>query len=99
MDAVTSVPDPVNEPIRTYAPGTSERESLQRRLAELKSEKHELTQTIGGKQRIAQGEAFDVVQPHDHSHVLGVSAHASLEDVKDAVQAAKSAAREWGELP
>ncbi|WP_199432455.1 L-glutamate gamma-semialdehyde dehydrogenase [Qaidamihabitans albus] len=99
MDAVTSVPVPVNEPVRTYAPGTAERESLLRRLAELEADKHELTQTIGGRHALAGGEPFDVVEPHDHGHVLGVSAQASREDVAGAVGAAKSAAREWSELP
>jgi 1-pyrroline-5-carboxylate dehydrogenase len=99
MDAVTSVPVPANEPVHTYAPGTSGRESLQRRLAELEGDKHELTQTIAGKRRLAAGEPFDVVQPHDHGHVLGVSAQATREDVADAVAAAKAAAREWSELP
>ncbi|TMZ51472.1 1-pyrroline-5-carboxylate dehydrogenase, partial [Klebsiella pneumoniae] len=74
MDAVTSVPVPANEPVRTYAPGTAERESLQAQLAELESERHELPQTIGGRRRMAGGDPFDVVQPHDHGHVLGVSA-------------------------
>ncbi|SFP33785.1 1-pyrroline-5-carboxylate dehydrogenase [Amycolatopsis arida] len=99
MDAVTSVPTPVNEPVHSYATGTTERESLQRRLAELAAEKHELPQTIGGRRRFAGGETFDVVQPHDHAHVLGVSAQATDEDVADAVAAAKQAAPGWRELP
>ncbi|WP_019814165.1 L-glutamate gamma-semialdehyde dehydrogenase [Saccharomonospora saliphila] len=98
MDAVTSVPTPANEPVHTYAPGTPERESLQRMLAELEADRHELTQTIGGRRRLAGGERFDVVQPHDHGHVLGVSAQATRADVSDAVGAAKAAAREWSEL-
>ena len=97
MDAVTSVPAPVNEPVHTYAPGSAERESLQRRVAELEAEKHELPQTIGGRRRLAGGEAFDVVQPHDHAHVLGVSANATREDVTDA-ELAKFRARARGGL-
>ncbi|GAA4665463.1 MULTISPECIES: L-glutamate gamma-semialdehyde dehydrogenase [Amycolatopsis] len=99
MDAVTNVPQPSNEPVLTYAPGTPERDSLQRRLAELAAEKHELPQTIGGRRRLAGGEAFDVVEPHDHGHVLGVSAQATPEDVADAVEAAKLAAPGWRQLP
>ncbi|PXY21066.1 L-glutamate gamma-semialdehyde dehydrogenase [Prauserella muralis] len=99
MDAVTSVPVPVNEPVRGYAPDSAERASLQRRLAELEADKHELTQTIGGRRRLAGGEPFDVVQPHDHGHVLGVCAQATAEDVGEAVSAAKAASREWAELP
>jgi 1-pyrroline-5-carboxylate dehydrogenase len=99
MDAVSSVPEPVNEPVRTYAPGSVERETLQRRIAELEGERHELTMTVGGEQRMAGGEAIDVVQPHDHRHVLGVSAQATGKDVADAVAAAKQAAPAWRELP
>jgi 1-pyrroline-5-carboxylate dehydrogenase len=99
MDAVTSVPQPYNEPVRSYAPGSAERESLQRRIAELEGAKHELTMTIGGRRRKAGGEPIDVVQPHDHAHVLGVTAQADADDVADAVQAAKDAAPAWRELP
>jgi 1-pyrroline-5-carboxylate dehydrogenase len=99
MDAVTSVPTPANEPVHSYAPGMAERESLARRIAELEADKHELPQTIGGRRRLAAGDTFDVVEPHDHGHVLGVSAQATPEDAADAVAAAKQAAPAWRELP
>src|SRR5437763_3871177 len=99
MDAITTVPAPVNEPVRGYAPGSAERESLQRRIAELAGEKHELSQVIGGAHRMAGGDAFEVVQPHDHAHVLGVSAQATDQDVADAVAAARQAAPAWRALP
>jgi 1-pyrroline-5-carboxylate dehydrogenase len=99
MDAISSVPTPANEPVRGYAPGSAERESLTRRIAELEGERHELTMTIGGERRMAGGDPIDVVQPHDHQHVLGVSAQATGKDVADAVAAAKQAAPAWRELP
>ncbi|TWG08498.1 L-glutamate gamma-semialdehyde dehydrogenase [Saccharopolyspora dendranthemae] len=95
MDAITSVPVPYNEPVKGYAPGSPERESLQKRVAELESERIELTQTIGGKQRMAGGDRFDVVQPHDHAHVLGTAGQATGDDVAAAVAAAKDAAAGW----
>jgi 1-pyrroline-5-carboxylate dehydrogenase len=99
MDAVSSVPAPSNEPVRGYAPGSPERESLQRRVAELEGDKHEFTMTIGGKHRMAGGDAIDVVQPHDRHHVLGVATQATQQDVADAVAAAKQAAPAWRALP
>ncbi|HSL08798.1 MAG TPA: L-glutamate gamma-semialdehyde dehydrogenase [Pseudonocardiaceae bacterium] len=99
MDAITSTPAPRNEPVRGYAPGSPERESLTRRLAELAAQRTELTMTIGGVQRMAGGEPFDVVAPHRHAHVLGASAQASTTDVADAVRAAMHAAPAWRELP
>ena len=95
MDAITSVPVPYNEPVKGYAPGSPERESLQKRVAELESERVELTQTIGGTQRMAGGDRFDVVQPHDHAHVLGTAGQATADDVAAAVAAAKNAAAGW----
>ncbi|WP_158850025.1 L-glutamate gamma-semialdehyde dehydrogenase [Saccharothrix deserti] len=99
MDAVTSPPEPVNETARAYAPGSADRDSLLRRLAQLEGERHELTMTIGGARRMAGGEPVDVVQPHDHRHVLGVTGQATPADVADAVHAAKDAARPWRDLP
>ncbi|MGH3882124.1 MAG: L-glutamate gamma-semialdehyde dehydrogenase [Pseudonocardiaceae bacterium] len=99
MDAITSTPAPRNEPVRSYAPGTPERDSLTRTLAELAAQRAELTMTIGGVPRMAGGEPFDVVAPHRHTHVLGASAQATAADVTAAVRAAMQAAPAWRELP
>src|SRR5687768_6114460 len=99
MDAVFSVPDPKNEPVRSYAPGSAERESLQRRLVDLSAERPDLTMTVDGRQRMAGGDRIDVVQPHNHRHVLGVTANATGKDAADAVAAAKRAAAGWRDLP
>src|SRR3712207_3114320 len=98
MDAVTRVPAPRNEPVLNYAPGSPERAALEARLAELATEKVELTSTIGGSQRMAGGERFDVVQPHRHAAVLGTSAHATHADAEAAIRGAKEAAPAWQEL-
>jgi 1-pyrroline-5-carboxylate dehydrogenase len=99
MDAITSTPAPHNEPVRSYAPQTHERESLIRTLSELADQRTELTMTIDGVQRMAAGRPFEVVAPHRHAHVLGTSAQASAADVTDAVRAATKAAPAWRELP
>jgi len=99
MDAVTSVPPPANEPIRSYVPGSAERASLEARLKELASERIDLTITVGGEQRMAGGAPVDVVQPHRRSAVLGTLNNATAGDVTAAVAAAKKAARAWRALP
>ena len=53
MDAVTNVPQPVNEPVHDYAPGSPEREKLTARLKEMATERVELTMAIGGEHRLA----------------------------------------------
>ncbi len=99
MDAITFAPAPRNEPVRGYPPGSPERDSLTRALAAMAAQRAELTMTIGGAQRMADGEPFDVVAPHRHAHVLGTSAQANACDVADAVRAATRAAPAWRELP
>jgi 1-pyrroline-5-carboxylate dehydrogenase len=95
MDAVTQVPSPANEPVKSYAPGSAERESLTRRLAELAGEQVELTATIGGLTRPGGGEPVQVVMPHDHRHVLGTLHNSTEQDAEDAVKAAYDAAEDW----
>ncbi len=99
MDAITQPPVPVNEPVHSYAPGSPERASLEARLKEMAGDQVELTMTVGGRQRMAGGDRFDVVQPHRHSSVLGVSAQATTDDVAASVDAALAAAPAWRDLP
>jgi 1-pyrroline-5-carboxylate dehydrogenase len=98
MDAVTNVPLPVNEPVRSYAPGSPERAALENRVKELAGERAELTMTVGGQHRMGSGERVDVVQPHNHRHVLGQLGTATDDDVAEAIAAARQAAPGWREL-
>ena len=88
MDAVTQVPAPANEPVKTYAPGSPERAELESTLKRMASEPRELTMTIGGEQRFGGGEPIDVVQPHNRHHVLGTMHGSTHEDARAAVDAA-----------
>ena len=95
MDAVTQVPAPVNDPVRQYAPGSAERADLESTLKRMAGEPRELTMTIGGQRRLGGGEPIDVVQPHNHRHVLGTLRGATHEDARAAVDAAMAAAPMW----
>jgi 1-pyrroline-5-carboxylate dehydrogenase len=99
MDANTRPPLPHNEPIRGYAPGSPERHALRATLAEMSGRTVALPATIDGRRQQGGGERFDVVAPHDHHRVLGVSAHASAGQAKTAVEAALRAAPGWRALP
>jgi len=99
MDAVTSPPVPTNEPVRSYAPGSAERASLEAALKARVATPTELTMTIGGQQVMGSGERVRVVAPHHHALVLGETAQASANDVERAVGAALAAAPAWRSLP
>jgi 1-pyrroline-5-carboxylate dehydrogenase len=88
----------VNEPVRSYAPGSPEAQSLARTLAEMAEQRAELMMTIGGVSRMASGAPIPVVAPHRHELVLGETAQASEADVEQAIGAALAAAPGWQAL-
>src|SRR5690242_20025456 len=98
MDAVSRTPMPVNEPVRQYQPGSHERAALESKIKELAGQRAELTMTIGDRQQMPAGEKINVVQPHNHRHVLGQYGQATDVDVAAAIYAAKQAAPGWRAL-
>ncbi len=98
MDAITTPPAPVNEPNLTYAPGTPERAALELELKRQEDVQLDLTATIGGTKKMGGGAEIEVVQPHDHAHVLGVLKNATQADARAAVKAARDAAPGWAAM-
>jgi 1-pyrroline-5-carboxylate dehydrogenase len=98
MDAITKVPEPFNELVHDYAPGSPERLELQDRLKKLAAEDVELTMAIGGEHRLGDGDAISVVQPHRKDAKLGTLRDATADDVRQAVDAALAAAAGWQQL-
>ncbi|MBC9956681.1 L-glutamate gamma-semialdehyde dehydrogenase [Yimella sp. cx-51] len=98
MDAVTTPPAPINEPVLDYAPGSLERANLELALQQIGSEQVDLPHTIAGKRVMGGGRAIGVRQPHDHRSVLGTMKNATVGDAQAAVRAAKDAAPAWRAL-
>src|SRR2546427_13152665 len=84
------VPPPVNEPIRSYAPGSPERASLKAKLKAMASEKIDMPLIIGG-QEVKTGNCGQAVMPHDHKHVLGEAHKATEKHVLQAATPARTA--------
>ena len=97
-NAYFKVPHPINEPIKSYKPGSPEREELKEKLAELKSKQIEVPLIIGGEE-VKTGNTEKMVMPHNHSHVLGIYHKAGKKEVEMAVEAALKARKEWAEMP
>jgi 1-pyrroline-5-carboxylate dehydrogenase len=95
MDAITNVPSPSNEPVHSYAPGSSERALLQTKLTELAKDPVDIPMVIGGEHRIRSGDRSNVVAPHRHNLVLGTLSNATHEDATAAADAAIAAAPDW----
>lgn len=97
INAQTLIPHPVNEPIRSYEPGSPERHSLKETLAELGSHKREIPAVIGG-QRVRTGRIRQVVMPHDHQHVLAEFHKCNAEQINMAIEACREAWPKWNAL-
>ena len=91
---IRRVPAPVNEPVRSYAPGSPERAELKARLDAMAADRVDIPVIIGGRE-IRTGKTSQAVMPHNHKHVLGDWHHASATHVTQAIDAARAAKRDW----
>ncbi len=89
------VPPPVNEPARSYAPGSAERASLKAQLARMATERIDIPLVIAGA-AVRSGDTAPAVLPHEFRHVVADYHRASPTQVRDAVQAALDARGDWG---
>ena len=95
---IRRVPEPINDPNRSYAPGTPERAELKARLMAMAAERIEIPIVIGGRE-IRTGRTGQSVMPHDHSHVLADYHMADAEHIQQAIAASAAARREWASWP
>src|SRR6476661_8894464 len=92
------IPPPVNEPVRSYAPGSPERGELKARLTAMASERIDIPMVIDGKD-VSTCKTASAVMPHDHRHVLGDYHMAGPAEVDTAIKSAVAAQREWASWP
>src|SRR6476660_9406941 len=96
MDSVRRVPIAVNEPVKSYAPGTPERADLKARITTMAAERIDIPLVIGGK-HIRSGDTRQIVMPFAHRHVLADAHAAGRDHVQHAIATAVAAGREWSQ--
>jgi 1-pyrroline-5-carboxylate dehydrogenase len=84
----------INEPIKSYAPGSPERAELKARLAAMEKERPDIPLVIGG-QEIRTGDTANAVSPHKHRHVTATWHKARAKDITAAIAAANKARKDW----
>jgi 1-pyrroline-5-carboxylate dehydrogenase len=97
-NSIPTIPSPLNEPVRDYAPGSPERHRLQIRLTELRAETVEIPAFIGGKE-VRSGRTETIHPPHDHKHTLGTVHLCGKKEVATAIDAALEARKRWAAMP
>jgi 1-pyrroline-5-carboxylate dehydrogenase len=92
------VPQPINEPVKSYTARSPEKLSLKKQLAAMSGEEIEIPLVIGGEQ-VRSGAKADATMPHDHRHRLATFHQARPKDVAAAIEAAEQARPAWAATP
>jgi 1-pyrroline-5-carboxylate dehydrogenase len=92
------IPQAVNEPVKSYGPGSSDRKALQTTLASMKQESADIPMYIGGKE-VRTGNLSEIRPPHELSHLLGHYHKGNKEHVSQAIEAALAAKSNWENMP
>jgi len=95
---IFQVPEPINEPILSYAPGSPERATLKATISELRSKVLDIPMFIGGKE-IRTDQRFEIRPPHDLKHLLGHYYMGDKSHVVMAIDAALAVRKKWQALP
>ena len=93
-----NVPIAVNEPIKSYAPGSPEREAVLKTYKEMFNGKIDVPFYINGKD-ITTGNTRTMSPPHDHQHIIGTYHLAEKNHIEDAISTALEARKSWSQLP
>jgi len=96
-NAYASTPEPKNEPVLSYAPGSEERRAAKKRLQEMRNDTIEIPAFIDGEP-VHTGTTSRVAPPHDHQHTLGRVHQSGAEEVSEAIDAAMEAKAEWAAM-
>ncbi|MCX6257794.1 MAG: L-glutamate gamma-semialdehyde dehydrogenase [Bacteroidia bacterium] len=93
-DNIFHVPPAYNEPVLSYAPGTTERVNLKKTLGEMLSAEIEIPMYIGD-QEVRTGNLVRIHPPHKIAHTLGYYHKGDASHVQMAIDAALAAKARW----
>ncbi|MCC4212747.1 L-glutamate gamma-semialdehyde dehydrogenase [Leeuwenhoekiella parthenopeia] len=92
------VPVAINEPVKTYAPGTPERDAVLKAYKELYNSTVNVPLYIDGK-KIETGKTSTMSPPHEHNHKLGEYQLAEKNHIEAAIAASLEARKKWSQMP
>lgn len=95
--AISQVPFAINEPVRTYEPGSDEVKSLISTYKKMWKEKSAIPMIINGKE-VKSEEKVNISSPQDHQHDLGYYYKGTMANVDEAINTALAAKEKWNNL-
>ena len=92
------VPVAINEPVKSYKPGSEEREEVLLTYNTMLSKTIDVPMYINGE-NVTSGNTETMHPPHDHKHILGTYHTAQKEHIKSAISTALEARKSWSQMP
>jgi 1-pyrroline-5-carboxylate dehydrogenase len=92
------VPIAVNEPIKGYAPGSSERTKVLDAYKKMYNSTIDVAMYINGED-VKTGNIDTMSPPHDHQHIVGTYHKAEKKNITTAISGALEARNTWANLP
>jgi 1-pyrroline-5-carboxylate dehydrogenase len=92
-----NVPKAVNEPVKSYVPGSVERTKVAETYKTMWNASVEVPLYIGSEE-IKTGNTKKMTAPHDHQHVVGIYHQADNALVEKAITAALEARKKWAAM-
>lgn len=93
-----NVPNAVNEPVKSYAPGSPERDAVLQAYKEMYNSSIDVPLYINGKD-VKTGNTRTMSPPHEHKHVVGTYHLAEKKHIDDAIASALEARKTWSQVP
>ncbi|GAA4281357.1 L-glutamate gamma-semialdehyde dehydrogenase [Gaetbulibacter aestuarii] len=93
-----NVPIAVNEPVKSYAPGSPERAEVLEAYKTMFNSQVEVPLHINGKD-VTTGNTRTMSPPHDHKHIVGTYHVADKSHVEEAIATALEARKTWSLMP
>ena len=93
-----NVPIAVNEPVKSYAPGSPERDAVLKAYKTMFNSSTDVPMYINGKD-VTTGNTRTMSPPHDHKHIVGQYHIAEKSHVEEAIATALEARKTWSQMP
>ena len=97
-NAQFKVPIAYNEPVKSYTPGSPERDELLSMYKNLKSQKIDIPMYIGNKE-IRTNNKVEIKPPHELKTIIGTFNMGNAEHINQAIDAALAAKPRWENMP
>ena len=92
-----NVPKAVNEPVKSYAPNSPEKEAVLAAYKKMWNETIDVPMFIG-KEEVRTGKTEKMSAPHDHKHIVGTYHLAEKKHIESAIEIALESRKKWSQM-